>query len=51
MEVSAKDIVGGSGKPEGLNEGLYVKSTLFTDVTNEMTIICTVIILPFVHAI
>ena len=34
----AKLAVGGPGKPEGLETGFYVKPTLFTHVTNEMTI-------------
>ena len=31
-------LVGGTGKPEGLNKGYYVKPTVFGDVTNDMTI-------------
>ena len=31
-------LVGGTGKPDGLNKGYYVKPTVFGDVTNDMTI-------------
>ena len=31
-------LVGGTGKPNGLNKGYYVKPTVFGDVTNDMTI-------------
>src|SRR5438477_5464745 len=31
-------LVGGAGAPEGLDEGFYVKPTLFVDVDNSMTI-------------
>ena len=31
-------LVGGTGKPEGLTKGYYVKPTVFGDVTNDMTI-------------
>ncbi|MFE5429587.1 hypothetical protein [Peribacillus simplex] len=31
-------LTGGSGKPKGLDGGFYVKSIIFADVTNEMTI-------------
>ncbi|MFJ7509426.1 aldehyde dehydrogenase family protein [Peribacillus simplex] len=52
IEEIAKIIAGCSSKPEGLDGGYYVKSTLFADVTNEMTIICTVIInLRYIYAI
>ncbi len=29
---------GGTGRPDGLNQGYYVKPTVFSNVTNEMTI-------------
>ena len=31
-------VAGGPGKPEGLNQGYYVRPTVFGDVTNQMTI-------------
>ena len=31
-------LVGGTGKPDGLNKGYYVKPTVFGNVTNDMTI-------------
>ncbi|WP_121640448.1 aldehyde dehydrogenase family protein [Virgibacillus sp. Bac330] len=31
-------LLGGTGKPEGLETGYYVKPTVFTDVTNDMVI-------------
>ncbi len=31
-------VTGGLGKPDGLNAGYYVKPTIFTNVTNDMTI-------------
>ena len=31
-------VAGGPGKPEGLEQGYYVKPTIFANVTNEMTI-------------
>ena len=34
----AKLVAGGSGKPEGLETGYFVKPTVFADVNNEMTI-------------
>ena len=34
----ARLVVGGPGLPEGLADGLYVRPTLFADVTNDMTI-------------
>jgi aldehyde dehydrogenase (NAD+) len=30
--------IGGTGRPEGLNRGFYIKPTVFSHVTNEMTI-------------
>ena len=34
----AKLIAGGSGRPDGLNKGFYVKPTIFSNVRNDMTI-------------
>ena len=31
-------VAGGPGKPEGLNQGYYVRPTVFADVTNQMAI-------------
>lgn len=31
-------VVGGTGRPEGLDSGYYVKPTVFSNVTNDMTI-------------
>jgi aldehyde dehydrogenase (NAD+) len=38
MEEGAKLITGGPGKPEGLEQGYYVKPTVFRDVNNNMNI-------------
>lgn len=38
MEEGATVVVGGPGRPDGLDEGFYVKPTVFADVTNDMTI-------------
>lgn len=38
QEEGATLLCGGTGKPEGLEQGYYVKPTIFTDVTNDMTI-------------
>ncbi|MCP3029834.1 aldehyde dehydrogenase family protein [Halobacillus sp. A1] len=38
MEEGATLLVGGSGKPEGLDLGYYTKPTIFTDVDNQMVI-------------
>ncbi len=34
----AKVIVGGPGRPEGLTKGYYVRPTIFSNVSNQMTI-------------
>ncbi|QJF49917.1 aldehyde dehydrogenase family protein [Roseobacter ponti] len=34
----ARLVAGGTGRPDGLNRGYYVKPTVFADVTNDMTI-------------
>lgn len=34
----ARVVIGGPGKPEGLQDGFYVKPTIFADVKNDMTI-------------
>ncbi len=38
IEEGATLLAGGTGKPEGLDTGYYVKPTVFTDVDNDMTI-------------
>lgn len=38
LEEGATLVSGGPGKPEGLEKGYYVKPTVFTNVTNDMTI-------------
>jgi len=38
IEEGAEVLVGGEGHPEGLNDGFYVKPTVFVNVSNNMTI-------------
>lgn len=38
IDEGATLLTGGLGKPEGLEEGNFVKATIFTDVSNAMTI-------------
>src|SRR5699024_12804149 len=38
MDEGATVLVGGKGKPEGLEQGYFAKPTVFTDVDNDMTI-------------
>lgn len=38
IEEGATLVVGGPGKPEGLERGYYVRPTIFADVRNDMTI-------------
>jgi aldehyde dehydrogenase (NAD+) len=38
IDGGAKLVTGGTGKPEGLEQGYYVKPTVFSEVTNDMTI-------------
>ncbi len=38
IEEGADLVTGGSGRPEGLNRGYYVRPTVFANVTDEMTI-------------
>lgn len=38
IDEGATLVAGGPGKPEGLEDGYYVKPTVFADVTNDMTI-------------
>jgi aldehyde dehydrogenase (NAD+) len=38
IEEGAEVLVGGEGRPQGLEAGFFVKPTVFVNVTNEMTI-------------
>ncbi|MGL6043255.1 MAG: aldehyde dehydrogenase family protein [Sandaracinobacteroides sp.] len=38
IDEGATLVTGGTGRPEGLDKGYYVKPTIFADVTSEMTI-------------
>jgi aldehyde dehydrogenase (NAD+) len=38
IEEGATVVAGGPGRPDGLDQGYYVKPTVFGDVTNDMTI-------------
>ncbi|MEY2457171.1 MAG: betaine-aldehyde dehydrogenase [Acidimicrobiaceae bacterium] len=38
IDEGAKLVTGGTGKPEGLEGGYYVKPTVFSEVNNDMTI-------------
>jgi len=38
IDEGATLVAGGTGKPDGLETGYYVKPTVFADVTNDMTI-------------
>ena len=38
IDEGARLVTGGTGRPDGLNKGYYVKPTVFADVTNQMTI-------------
>lgn len=38
MDEGGTVVVGGPGRPDGLDIGYYVKPTVFADITNEMTI-------------
>jgi len=38
IDEGATLVIGGPGRPEGLDKGYYVKPTVFANVTNEMTI-------------
>ena len=51
IDEGAKLISGGPGKPEGLNDGYYVKPTVFADVNNKMNIARTEIFGPVLSVI
>lgn len=38
IDEGAKLVAGGTGRPDGLNKGFYVKPTVFADVNNQMTV-------------
>ncbi|WP_338550122.1 aldehyde dehydrogenase family protein [Roseovarius phycicola] len=38
IDEGARLVAGGTGRPDGLNRGFFVKPTVFADVTNDMTI-------------
>ncbi|ORV10730.1 aldehyde dehydrogenase family protein [Mycobacterium celatum] len=38
IDEGARLVTGGTGRPDGLQTGYYVKPTVFADVTNDMTI-------------
>ncbi|HRE82229.1 MAG TPA: aldehyde dehydrogenase family protein, partial [Opitutaceae bacterium] len=38
IKEGAELVTGGTGRPEGLNRGYYVRPTVFAGVTDEMTI-------------
>nr|WP_309501395.1 aldehyde dehydrogenase family protein [uncultured Roseovarius sp.] len=38
IDEGARLVAGGTGRPDGLNRGFYVKPTVFADVNNQMTI-------------
>lgn len=38
IEEGATLVTGGTGRPDGLNKGYYVRPTVFANVTNDMTI-------------
>jgi len=38
IDEGAKLVTGGTGKPEGLEQGYFVKPTVFSNVSNDMTI-------------
>ncbi len=38
IDEGAQLVTGGTGRPDGLNRGYYVKPTIFGNVTNDMTI-------------
>ena len=51
IDEGAKLVAGGTGKPEGLNDGYYVKPTVFADVNNNMDIARTEIFGPVLSVI
>jgi aldehyde dehydrogenase (NAD+) len=51
IDEGATLVIGGTGRPEGLDKGYYVKPTVFANVTNDMTIAREEIFGPVVTAI
>ena len=51
IDEGAKLVAGGVGKPKGLNDGYYVKPTVFADVNNDMEIARTEIFGPVLSVI
>ncbi len=51
IDEGANLVAGGPGKPEGLNQGYYVKPTVFADVDNNMEIARTEIFGPVLSVI
>ena len=51
IDEGAKLVAGGVGKPKGLNDGYYVKPTVFADVKNDMEIARTEIFGPVLSVI
>ena len=51
IDEGAKLVAGGIGKPNGLNDGYYVKPTVFADVKNEMEFARTEIFGPVLSVI
>ena len=51
IEEGANLVAGGPGKPDGMNDGYYVKPTVFADVNNQMEIARTEIFGPVLSVI
>ncbi|WP_420862087.1 aldehyde dehydrogenase family protein [Algirhabdus cladophorae] len=51
IDEGAKLVAGGTGRPDGLNRGYYVKPTVFADVNNQMEIARTEIFGPVLAVI
>ena len=51
IDEGAKLVAGGTGKPQGLEKGYYVKPTVFADVNNQMEIARTEIFGPVLSII
>ena len=51
IDEGAKLVAGGTGKPEGINQGYFVKPTVFADVNNNMEIARTEIFGPVLSVI
>ena len=51
IDEKATLVIGGTGKPEGLEKGFFVKPTIFADVNNQMTIAQTEIFGPVLSMI